>query len=78
MAYLGQILLLSGCLALALFLGGAAVGGLIYGRLRVELTSPWIVRREQPLKFVAVVLFYLTASCVLCLVAFRVGSELLR
>ncbi len=56
---------------------GMAMTGLIHGRLKVEPNSPWIVFRDHPAKFVAVVVSYLVLGSLCGTASPRVGSAML-
>jgi hypothetical protein len=78
MRYLLQGLILSLAVTPALILFGMAVSSLAHGRLKAEPNRPWIVFRDQPVKCVAVVSWYLVIASLFAMASVCVASGLLR
>ncbi|HEX8203094.1 MAG TPA: hypothetical protein VF590_21635 [Isosphaeraceae bacterium] len=57
MASIAQIVTLAVLVTCTLLFSGIAISGSIRGRLKMEPNQPWIVCREHPVKFFALVLF---------------------
>jgi hypothetical protein len=77
MLNLGSILALATLLAMLLNLGATAVHGIFTGRLFYEPALPPLVFHERPVKFVALITFYLVAAGFLVGGSFQLIRELL-
>jgi len=78
MAYFGQIVLLAAAATIAIISFGSAVAGMVSGRLKIETNQPWVVFREHPVKFLALMLWELSFAFMFAVAAVRVASGILR
>jgi hypothetical protein len=78
MTYLISGIGLSMVVTPALLFFAMAVSGVVHGRLKREPNEPWIVFREQPVKFMAIITAYLTFAFLFTVASVRVASSLLR
>ncbi len=60
----------------ALILFRMAVAGMVHGRLKTEPHQPWIIFRDRPVKFAAIVIFYLIGGSMFAAMTARIASRL--
>ncbi|MFI5459153.1 MAG: hypothetical protein ACHRXM_27305 [Isosphaerales bacterium] len=78
MAYFGQIVLLAAAVTFAITSFCPAVAGIVSGRLNIGGDQPWVVFREHPVKFLALMLWELSFAFMFAVAAVRVASGILR
>jgi hypothetical protein len=67
MGYFGNIILLAGCVAIALWSCAFVVFGLVARKVKAEPSKPWVYLRVQPVRFLVTIGMYAligaTAAC---------------